>query len=203
MSETSGRQRGAQREGGGRAAPRHVEEALLRARDHARAALAEAMLAARCLLDAASLGATGVPAEGHEALRHAAQQLDRAAAAASGGASGEAARWLTTVADALDAEIARWETRSRTDPEARAVLRAFLSVRELLWEFGLRRGPGDTQPAPPAQPRTAASGRRAPGKSPTPRLERVPVHVAAAEAYSQSPAEPAGRVRADRSGPIR
>ena len=40
--------------------------------------------------------------------------------------------------DALDAEIARWETKARQDADARAVLRAFLGVRELLWELGMR-----------------------------------------------------------------
>ena len=35
-------------------------------------------------------------------------------------------------------EIERWEARSARDPDARAVLRAFLGLRELLWELGLR-----------------------------------------------------------------
>ena len=38
----------------------------------------------------------------------------------------------------LEAEIERWEARAGDDPEARAVLRAFLGLRELLWEFGIR-----------------------------------------------------------------
>jgi hypothetical protein len=164
-----------------------MEDALSRARDHARAAFAEATLAARCLLDAASLGATGVPADGHEALRQAAHWLDRVAAAASSGAAGDAVRWMTTVADALDAEIARWEARSRVDPEARAVLRAFLSVRELLWEFGLRGDPEAIRPEPaphPTRPRPAA--RRQHAHAGSARLERVQVDAADA-------AEPAGR----------
>lgn len=51
---------------------------------------------------------------------------------------------------ALEAEILRWETRSKTDPDARPVLRAFLGLREILWEFGVR-APGESQPAPDAQ----------------------------------------------------
>lgn len=51
---------------------------------------------------------------------------------------------------ALEAEILRWETRSKTDPDARPVLRAFLGLREILWEFGVR-APGDSEPTPEAQ----------------------------------------------------
>lgn len=190
MSGAGERRRETERAGGGRATPRTVEEALARARDHARTAVAEAVLAARCVLDAASLGATGVPAEGHEALRRTAHWLDRAADAASGGANAEAARWLATVTEALDAEVARWEARSRVDPDARAVLRAFLSVRELLWEFGLRRGSHEAKPdrAPgaPARPRAAAPARRPQRRGGATRLERVPID-------GEDAVEPAGR----------
>jgi hypothetical protein len=154
-----------------RAAPRSVEEALARAGDHARNALAEAVRAVRCLLDAGSLAATGVPAEGHEAVRRAAGWLDEAAALAASGPGREATRWLAGVSDALDAEIERWETRSHSDPEARAVLRAFLGVRELLWEFGLR--------PPAAGGASPQAGARGPAPPPrragAVRLERVPV----------------------------
>jgi hypothetical protein len=158
-------------------APRSVEEALARARTHGRAALAEAAAAARCLLDAASLAASGAPSEAHAGLRRASAWLERAEALAREG-SDRGARWVEEVAAALDAEIARWESRSREDPEARAVLRAFLGVREVLWEVGLRprsaRGDADAResdatqaaPQPPARPlRRAGAGR----------LERVPV----------------------------
>lgn len=49
---------------------------------------------------------------------------------------------------ALEAEIKRWEQRSQTDPDARPVLRAFLGLRELLWELGLGRE------APPTKDRS-------------------------------------------------
>lgn len=42
------------------------------------------------------------------------------------------------LATAIDAEIGRWEKRSKTDPDARPVLRAFLGLREVLWELGMR-----------------------------------------------------------------
>ncbi len=188
MSDARERRAAKPRAGGGDTTPRSFEESLARAREHARIALAEAVLAARCMLDAASLGATGVPAEGHEALRRTAQWLDRAAAAASGGAHADVARWLETVSDALDAEVARWEARSRIDPDARAVLRAFLSVRELLWEFGLRRSPGSAQPHPESAPqaRVAVPARRPLRRGRSVRLERVAVDATDA-------GEPAGR----------
>ena len=56
-----------------------------------------------------------------------------------------------TLADALDAEIGRWEQRAAEDPEARAVLRAFLGLREVLWEIGIRRS-GDADGAQRSQP---------------------------------------------------
>jgi hypothetical protein len=115
-----------------------VAEALERARRHARAALAEALAAARALLDAAALGVGGVRAEDHGVLSLAATALDRAAEGLGG--HGDDGRALATaLATALDAEIARWELRAGDDPEARAVLRAFLGLRELLWELGFRR----------------------------------------------------------------
>lgn len=45
---------------------------------------------------------------------------------------------LVPLEEALAREITRWEERSKHDPDARAVLRAFLGLRELLWELGLR-----------------------------------------------------------------
>jgi hypothetical protein len=157
--------------GGRRGTPRDAEQALREASDHARAAAAETVLAARCLLDAASLAATGVPVEAHAALRGAVGWLERAARAAADPRP-DAARWLTGVVDALDAEISRWEARAGRDPEARAVLRAFLGVREVLWEFGLRRGAAPEAAHPPeARPRRAAPRpvRRSDG------VQRVPV----------------------------
>ncbi len=93
----------------------------------------------------------------------------------------------------LDDEIGRWETRGRDDPEARAVLRAFLGVREILWEFGLRpsraerreSGPPEPprhEPSAPAAtnaadetPSDALRARRAARRAPPARIERVPV----------------------------
>jgi len=172
------------RERAGPESPRSVEEALARAGAHGRAALAEAAAAARCLLDAASLAASGAPAEAHAGLRRASGWLARAEALAREG-SERSARWIEEVAEALDREIARWESRSREDPEARAVLRAFLGVREILWEVGLRtqtaRGSESARESDAAEaardadaPRPSARPVRRAGPG---RLERVPIQT--------------------------
>ena len=115
------------------------------------------------------------------------RQLDEAEAVLRGGhAGGEAL--VAALADALDAEIARWQARSTEDPDARAVLRAFLGLRELLWELGVRpRATGEAASSEPrgaagsagppgagaARPRSAARGAREP--RPGPRVQRIPV----------------------------
>lgn len=75
---------------------------------------------------------------------------------------------LRAVAEALDAEIGRWEERSRHEPEARPVLRAFLAVRELLWELGVRVGDttDEQEESPAEEPAELA---------PEPRVQRVAV----------------------------
>ncbi len=159
--------------------PRSAEEALDRARRHALTALAEGVAALRSLVDAASLATTGVPGAAHAPLSDALGWIDAAAARARSEAGQPGALWVDTIADALDDEIERWETRARHDPEARAVLRAFLGVREILWEFGLRphaAAPAEA-PASPRAERAAAAGSRAPrsARRKATRLQRVPI----------------------------
>ena len=115
-----------------------LDEALERARRHARAAVVEALETARALLDVAAIATGGVPAAAHGVLSLAAAALERAAAGL-GSEGSEAQALVDSLAEALDAEIARWERRADDDPDARAVLRAFLGLRELLWELGIRR----------------------------------------------------------------
>jgi hypothetical protein len=147
-------------------APESARAALARAGRHARAAAAEAILAARALLDAAALAQGGAPAEASPALAQIALWLERLASGVSPDGASDA-DLTRALAEALDAEIARWEQRAREDADARAVLRAFLGVRELLWELGVRpppsRSAGETS-APPRPPRSR--GRR---------VQRVPV----------------------------
>lgn len=146
------------------AVPADTRRALDEAARHARAAAAEAALALRSLVDAAALFTAGVPAESHAVLGGVAQWLDALARGASPEAGADAA--LThALAAALDAEIARWEARAAQDPDARSVLRAFLGVRELLWELGVRPS---AQAEPAARAKESGAARRK-------RVERVPV----------------------------
>ena len=127
-------------------------EALQRAALHGRRACAEAIEAVRALLDAASLGLTGQTADQHAAFAVFSQFLSDL--------SERLAVKNTDIAplilDALGEEIHRWEERSKDDPEARAVLRAFLGLREILWELGVRgtdTATASEEPAPKYEPR--------------------------------------------------
>ena len=145
---------------GDTAPDRALDEALARARRHAKSAVAEALEAVRAILDAASLATSGAPAEAHPLF----EVIDRWFARASRGlaAEGGLASGITAeIAEALEQEIARWEERAKIDADARSVLRAFLGLREVLWELGVRApserpntrsGPAAREPAP-ARPR--------------------------------------------------
>ncbi len=177
--------------------PTTVSEALTLARGHTQAAGFELLAAARALLDAASLGVTGQPAKANAALTGIARGLDDLGGALAQGSSGVPAPVIDAILAALDSEIGRWEKRSGADAEARAVLRTFLGLREILWEFGLRpsddarasRATGDgsrrstrragggaarptraSESAPPDAPATAAAPRDRPR-----RVQRIKV----------------------------
>jgi hypothetical protein len=116
---------------------RAVAEALARARRHAKSAVAEALETFRALLDAASLASSGAPADAHplfESIDRWIASTSRTWAAEGGLAGGIAAE----IAEALEQEITRWEQRAKSDDDARPVLRAFLGLREVLWELGVR-----------------------------------------------------------------
>jgi hypothetical protein len=137
-----------------------VEAALLRARDHARNALAEGIEAGRALLDAASLATSGARAAEHPTFATADRWLHQASRGIAT-ESEDASALLNAIAEALDAEIERWEARAAKDPDARAVLRAFLGVRELLWELGVRReSKPEGEPAPVTKKRAGRKVRR-------------------------------------------
>ena len=140
------------------APPATVEEALTRARDHGRLAAAETLRAIHALLDAATLTGSGQPSRAHRQLAPLGRVLEGLASdlARPGGDGPEPL--LASIAEALDAEIARWEKRARDDLDARAVLRAFLGLREILWELGVRPARGARAPRPAG-----------------PRIQRVPV----------------------------
>jgi hypothetical protein len=148
---------------GRRSRPATPEEALERARGHARAAAGEALAALHALLDAATLATSGRPSDGHGLVGPVARVLGGLAADLGAGVGEGAEPLLAALAEALDAEIARWERRAVDDPDARAVLRAFLGVRELLWEFGVRPAARPSGPRPRRRPQAPASqGARAP-----------------------------------------
>ena len=149
--------------------PASAAEALARARRHARAAAAEALNAVHALLDAAALATGGVPAEAHRTLSLASKLLASASRGLEPDAGAEGRALAEALAGALDSEIARWEARAQGDPEARAVLRAFLGLRELLWELGIRRTGTSTDREDASRERKAAVVR------PRPRVERVQV----------------------------
>jgi hypothetical protein len=113
--------------------------------------------AARALLDAAALSVGGEPPEAFASLGRVARVLDDLSAGLAGDGVQLGLPVFDAVLTALDIEIARWESRSQSDSDARAVLRAFLGLREILWEFGLRRagdesgGAGDASPEPGLQ----------------------------------------------------
>lgn len=140
-----------------------LDLALARARRHAKNAVGESLAAIRALLDAASLATSGAPAASSPLFASVEGWIARASRgfSADGGlADGLAAE----IAAALEQEIARWEQRAKSDDDARPVLRAFLGLREVLWELGVRvpRGsagaaPSESAPRPRRVQRVAVS----------------------------------------------
>ncbi|MAE93744.1 MAG: hypothetical protein CL910_03710 [Deltaproteobacteria bacterium] len=134
---------------------------------HAQTAAAELAAALSALLDAGALMASGQIASNtplaplQRGLAGLRQRIEPDSVRDGGSL-------LRTVAEALDAEISRWEERSRQEPDARAVLRAFLGVRELLWELGVRVDEtGEELEESPAEEPTELA--------PEPRIQRVAV----------------------------
>jgi len=127
-------------ETGRRASPESIEEALARSLQHARNALSEALLSASALIDAASLATSAQGAGPGPQARPGGSSLSRtldelARKLAGKNATSPTQGGLTRLLDALEGEIARWEMRAEEDPDARTVLRAFLGLREIIWEI--------------------------------------------------------------------
>ena len=156
--------------------PERAAEALARARMHTHAAIAEALAAVRALLDASSLALTGEASASNTLLSPIARILEGLRAEFDDSeTTAEAADLLRSIAEALDAEIARWEKRAETDPEARSVWRAFLGLRELLWEFGIRRESDAGGNEATAKPAARKKGRSTSTRRKQPRVQRVTV----------------------------
>lgn len=145
------------------------DEALRRAREHLQRAALESVAAARALVDAA-VRASGAEAAGRGSLADDLKSaLDDWTRSLESDHSFRMPRNLVEpLSRALDAEIARWEKRSSSQEEARLVLRAFLGLRELLWELGMR--PDDDGPRE-AHEQDDDPGHDAPDTAP-PRKER-------------------------------
>ncbi len=116
------------------------------------------MAAVRALLDAGALATTGMPVDPSGGLGLLVRGLDDLSAGLA--SEGPGATLLVAVLDALDSEIGRWEERARNDDtEARAILRAYLGLREILWEMGVRRPTPDRPASRPAASRPAPRSR--------------------------------------------
>ena len=116
-----------------------ANQALERAIGHASVALSEGVASARALLDAASLIVSELPAEAQPNLAELARALDQVSEALSGNSPSLRATATHALLETIDSDIARWEVKSRSDDDARSVLRVFMSLREVLWEIGIRR----------------------------------------------------------------
>ena len=177
------------RSGTGRAEPRDpyaaegrlrpsqdVGEALERARRHGRAAAAESLGMLHALLEAASLSTTGRSSEASLLLSPLAKLLEGLGDDLAIGLGDQTSRILATISSAIDDEISLWEKRARDDTEARTVLRAFLGLREVLWEFGVRNGGSPGTPRPQrSRSGTDAPRQRKAAAQQGPRVQRVPV----------------------------
>ncbi|MDG2050877.1 MAG: hypothetical protein P8M78_12010 [Myxococcota bacterium] len=162
--------------------PSNVDEALRRSAQHARNAIAEALLASHALLDALALATTGRAASEHAdgaeansrraGLGSLADRIALLATAVRGRDADLPEDWTHAILEALNQEIHRWEEQSRDDPDARPVLRAFIGLREILWEFGLRDG--QRSPHSKTQPGTQ-SDRSAQGTQRPARVQHIKV----------------------------
>jgi hypothetical protein len=143
------------------APPASALEALERASAHARQAGVELIAAARAVVDAVSLGWSGQPSDANSALAALTASLDALSERLGQGGTELPEPIARAVLTALDEEIARWEKRSTTDPDARAVLRAFLGIREILWELGVRPDDASARQRPgPARDASPDAGKR-------------------------------------------
>jgi len=159
---------------GGEPPPASVAEALQRARLHGRAAAAESFAAVRALIEAAALASGGRSSEASRLLGPIAKLLESVGNELGDSALVGSTRILESVSRAIDSEIAIWEQRARDDPEARTVLRAFLGLREVLWEFGARADRRSSEPAPDPNQARPRQRTRTP-RTTRPRVQRVPV----------------------------
>ena len=155
--------------------PESVPEALNRARLHGRAAAAEGFAAMRALIDAAALTSGSRASDASRLLGPIAKLFESLGNELGSNAIDGSTRVLESIAAAIDDEISVWEERARTDTEARTVLRAFLSLREVLWEFGVRRANPTPERKAANESPAGALPRPQPPRPARVRVQRVPV----------------------------
>ena len=135
-----------------------ADEALQRARIHLRQATLEGLEAARALMLAAAQSSGLAEPSADSWVGQVQRNLeDLIVGLRKNGSFALPAALTEPFATALEAEIKRWEQRSQTDPDARLVLRAFLGLRELLWELGMRHDPAPTSERSSTSPGRPAS----------------------------------------------
>jgi len=152
-----------------------AQEAVDRARRHLRNAAREGLEASRALVEAALLAGNMVGGEGESRgglAGEAKSALDAWIAALE---TDQPFRMPEALAEplrrAIQAEIDRWEERSVEDESARPVLRAFLGLRELLWELGMRSEPKPEKT--PSDPHDSATSSTRSSRSEQPSRQRV------------------------------
>ena len=155
--------------------PESVAEALNRARLHGRAAAAEGFAAMRALIDAAALASGSRASDASRLLGPIAKLFESLGNELGSNAIDGSSKVLESIVSAIDDEIAVWEERARIDAEARTVLRAFLGLREVLWEFGLRHASPTPGRGAAGESRAGARPRTQTPRPTRPRVQRVPV----------------------------
>mgnify|MGYP005838151535 CR=1 FL=1 len=153
-----------------------LDETVARAREHLLSAWTEGVEAARSLFEAAGIATERTEPTAGSATRSSAPPEtdplragldDLVGALRRAGLLQPPPAMMQSLSEALEHEVRRWETRSRTDPEARLVLRAFLVLRELSWE--LAKGHRTPEEGGEAAPRTDAAARPTAGEPASPR----------------------------------
>lgn len=148
---------------------RDFDDALGRARAHLQRAFLEGLEAATALVEAASIVRRDPGADG-SLMAEIVRGLDRAVRELrAAGRLDLPPGLLEPLEKALDAEIARWEARSKRDADARPILRAFLGLRELLFELTRSGAARSTAPRPNGAPRDAERPRPRATRPPPPR----------------------------------
>ncbi len=152
----------ARRSGDGqtRGAPETLDQALARSLGHAGNSASEAVLVLRALMDALSIDlvdkTVAEHAEPDSPLAKMSEGLETWADALRIGSKNPSREAIDALLDALDHQIWQWEAKSRNDDDARGVLRAFLGIREIVWELGMALGgrPSETKAKRGGKPRT-------------------------------------------------